>query len=141
MADYDHNGELIAAGRDLGGAKAWCHVMYALHAFSAFGGLLGSTTIIGGFLFGWPSIIAVIINYVTRGNVNGTWLDSHWRWQLRTFWYAAAWAAGGMVLFFTLIGIPAALVIWGVLSLWLLYRVARGWVALSGDRPMPVPAA
>jgi uncharacterized membrane protein len=40
-----------------------------------------------------------------------------------------------------LIGIPAALVIWGVLSLWLLYRVARGWVALSGDRPMPVPAA
>ena len=141
MADYDHNGELIATGRDLGGAKAWCHVMYALHAFSAFGGLLGSTTIIGGFLFGWPSIIAVIINYVTRGNVNGTWLDSHWRWQLRTFWYAAAWAAGGVVLFLTFIGIPLALVIWGVLSLWLLYRVVRGWIALSGDRAMPVPAA
>ena len=44
MADYDDKGELIAAGRDIGGTKAWCHVMYALHAVSAFGGLLSSAT-------------------------------------------------------------------------------------------------
>ena len=141
MADYDHDGELIVTRRDLGGTKAWCHVVYALHGFSAFGGLLGSTTIVGGFLFGWPSIIAVIINYITRGNADGTWLESHWRWQLRTFWYAAAWAAAAMLLFFTFFGIPMALVIWGVLSLWLLYRVLRGWIALTGERPMPVPPA
>jgi uncharacterized membrane protein len=140
MADYEQNGEAVAVTKDMEGSKAWCHLMYALHAFSAFGGLLGSTTIIGGFLFGWPSIIAIVFNYATRGNVGGTWLESHWIWQLRTFWYAAAWAAGAVVLFFTFVGIPIALIIWGVLSLWLLYRVIRGWLALVDKRAMPVPA-
>ena len=105
MADYDDKGELIATGRDIGGTKAWCHVMYALHAVSAFGGLLGSATIIYGFLFGWPSIVAVIINYVTRDRVRGTWLESHWRWQLRTFWFALLWFVVAALLFVTIIGI------------------------------------
>lgn len=139
MADYEQNGELVRSDK-LDGARAWCHIMYGLHALSAFGGLLGAATIVGSFLFGWPSIIAVIINYVTRGNVRGSWLDTHWRWQLRTFWLAAGWALLALVLVFTIIGIPFAWIIIAVLGLWLLYRVIRGWVALVNGRPMPVPA-
>ncbi len=140
MADYEQNGEPAGATPDLDGSKAWGHVMYALHAFSAFGGLFGASGIVFGFLLGGASIIAVILNYITRSNVNGTWLETHWRWQLRTFWLAAAWALGAMVLAVTIIGIPVALVIWGVLSIWLLYRVIRGWLALVDKKPMPVPA-
>lgn len=138
MADYEQNGELIRSD-NLDGPRAWCHIMYGLHALSAFGGLLGAATIVGSFLFGWPSIIAVIINYVTRSNVRGSWLDSHWRWQLRTFWLAAAWALAALVLAFTVIGIPFAWIILAVLGLWLLYRVTRGWAALVSRNPMPVP--
>jgi uncharacterized membrane protein len=140
MADYEQDDAPVGAGSDLEGSKTWCHLIYGLHAFSAFGGLLGATTIIGGFLFGWPSIIAVILNYITRSNVRGTWLETHWRWQLRTFWLAAAWAVGALVLAVTIIGIPFALIIWAVLSIWLLYRVLRGWLALLDKRGMPVPA-
>jgi uncharacterized membrane protein len=141
MADFEQNGNQVVPAQDLGGSVAWCHVMYALHAVSAAGGVLGAATIVGSFLFGWPSIIAVILNYVTRGNVRGTWLETHWRWQLRTFWYAAAWALVALLLALTIIGIPIAWIMIGVLGLWLLYRVIRGWLALFGNRPMPVPAA
>jgi uncharacterized membrane protein len=139
MADNEQNGDPADAGRDLDGAKAWCHVMYALHGISALGGVLGAATIVGSFLFGWPSIIAVILNYITRGNVRGTWLDSHWRWQLRTFWLTAAWAVAAALLVFTIVGIPFAWLILLVLGVWLLYRVIRGWLALLDQRPMPVP--
>jgi uncharacterized membrane protein len=44
--------------------------------------------VLGSFLFGWPSIIAVIINYVKRSEARGTWLESHFDWQIRTFWFA-----------------------------------------------------
>jgi uncharacterized membrane protein len=140
MADYEQGSAPVARTPDMEGSKTWCHIMYALHALSAAGGLLGAATIVGSFLFGWPSIIAIIINYVTRGNVRGTWLESHWRWQLRTFWFAAAWALGAAVLAVTIIGIPFAMLIWAVLSLWVLYRVARGWLALADKRAMPLPA-
>jgi uncharacterized membrane protein len=140
MADYEQSGEPAGGTPDLDGAKAWGHVMYALHGISALGGVLGPATIVASFLFGWPSIIAVILNYITRGNVRGTWLDSHWRWQLRTFWIAAAWALGAGILALTIIAIPFALLIIVVLGIWLLYRVIRGWLALFDQRPMPVSA-
>lgn len=140
MADFDQNGEIIR-GDNLDGARAWCHIMYGLHALSALSGILTSASIIGAFVFGWPSIIAVIINYVTRGNVRGTWLDTHWRWQLRTFWYAALWLLVAGLLTVTLIGIPAAILVIAITGLWVLYRVIRGWAALVSRRPMPVPAS
>ncbi|MBI4998185.1 MAG: hypothetical protein HZC22_15105 [Rhodocyclales bacterium] len=136
MADYEQEGQ----SRDMDGSKAWCHVMYALHGISALGGVLGAATIVGSFLFGWPSIIAVVLNYITRGNVRGTWLESHWRWQLRTFWFTAAWAVAAALLVFTVIGIPFAWLILLVLGIWLLYRVIRGWLALADQRSMPLPA-
>jgi uncharacterized membrane protein len=125
---------------DLDGPRAWCHVMYGLHAISAISGVLTSATVVGAFVFGWPSIIAVIINYVTRDRVRGTWLATHWRWQMRTFWFAALWLLVAGVLMLTLIGIPAAILVIVGTGLWVLYRVIRGWLALVDRRAMPVPA-
>ena len=115
------------------------HVIYALHAFSVFTGLASSVLILTAFLTGWPSIIAVVLNYAKRSEVRGTWLDSHFGWQIRTFWYALLWLLLGGVAFFTLVGIPVALVIWILTGLWVLYRIVRGWMTLSAEKPMPLP--
>ena len=70
--------------------------------------MLGAASVIGSFLFGWPSIIAVIINYVKRSDVRGTWLESHFDWQIRTFWFTALWLVLSGLLMLTIIGIPIA---------------------------------
>ncbi|MDD5176845.1 MAG: hypothetical protein PHQ05_10525 [Sterolibacterium sp.] len=122
--------EVIPAGDDLDGPRAWCHVMYGLHALSAVSGILTSATIVGAFVFGWPSIIAIVINYFKRNEVRGCWLESHWRWQWRTFWFAALWLLVAGVLVITLIGIPAAILVVAFTGCWVLYRVIRGWLVL-----------
>ena len=113
------------------------HVIYALHAFSALTGLVSAAFVVTAFLTGWPSIIAVIINYVKRSEARGTWLDSHFSWQIRTFWFALLWVVIAAILLVTLIGIPFAYMIWVVTGLWVLYRIIRGWMTLAGRRPMP----
>src|SRR5262245_52045983 len=84
------------------------HVLYGMHGFSALMGLLGPMFVVTAFLTGWPSIIAVIINYLKRSAVRGTHLDTHFSWQIRTFWYAVLWALVCGLLIVTLIGIPFA---------------------------------
>ena len=116
----------------------WTQVIYALHAFSLLIGIVGTATVIGAFLTGWPSLIAVILNYLKRGDVRGTWLESHFRWQIRTFWYGLLWVAlCGIFIVMTLgIGI---LIVWLpliIVAVWFIYRVARGWLALRERRPM-----
>ena len=113
------------------------HVIYALHAASLAIGIVGAASIVGAFLFGVPSILAVILNYVRRSDVRGSYLESHFRWQIRTFWFAFLWAAFGGVLAVTILLIPVAFVIWGVLAAWVIYRVARGWLNLREARAMP----
>lgn len=113
------------------------HVIYALHAFSVLTGIFGAASVIGAFLVGWPSIIAVILNYVKRSDVAGTWLESHFRWQIRTFWYTLLWVCIAFALAVSIVGFPFALVLVVGVTLWLVYRVARGWLALSGVKPMP----
>jgi uncharacterized membrane protein len=113
------------------------HVIYALHAFSALTGLVSAAFVVTAFLTGWPSIIAVILNYVKRSDVRGTWLDSHFSWQIRTFWYALLWVVIAAILFVTLIGIPFAWAIWVITGIWVLYRIIRGWLALVSERPLP----
>ncbi len=115
------------------------HVIYGLHAFSALTGMLSPAMVVTAFLSGWPSIIAVIINYVKRAEVRETWLDSHFSWQIRTFWFALLWLVVGGVAFATVIGIPVAIVLWLGTGLWVLYRIIRGWMALGSRRPMPQP--
>ncbi len=120
---------------------SYTHLMYALHALSIIIGLSSAAFIITAFLFGIPSIIAVVMNYVRRDAVRGTWLDSHFRWQLRTFWWSAALWLASMLLFgvlvLVLIGIPLIWASWIAIGIWALYRVARGWLALNHGRSLP----
>jgi uncharacterized membrane protein len=113
------------------------HVIYGLHAFSVLTGIITSALIVTAFLLGWPSIVAVILNYVKRSEVRGTWLDSHFSWQIRTFWFALLWVLIGGVLFITMIGIPVAVVLWIATGIWVLYRVIRGWLALLSEKTLP----
>jgi uncharacterized membrane protein len=121
-----------------GGLVTTTHAIYALHALSVLIGLTSAATVIGAFVFGLPSLLAVVLNYVRRSEVRGTVLESHFRWQIRTFWFALLWIVAGAVLFVTLIGIPLALVVWGVATVWVIYRIARGWMRLSRGDPTPL---
>ena len=115
------------------------HLIYALHAIALFSGIATSATIVGSFVSGVPSIVAVILNYVKRGAVRGTWLDTHFRWQIRTFWFALLWIVIAYFMFVTIIGIPLFFAIIAVTGLWVLYRVVRGWINLMNRQLMPVP--
>jgi uncharacterized membrane protein len=112
------------------------HVMYALHAFSAVMGLVSSAAVVTAFLTGWPSIVAVILNYVKRGDVRGTYLESHFRWQIRTFWFALLWVAVAFLFAITIVGIPFAWLLVVATGVWVLYRIVRGWLALTDGRPI-----
>jgi uncharacterized membrane protein len=112
------------------------HLVYALHALSLLIGVTTAATIIGAFVFGVPSIIAVIINYLKRGEARGTFLKSHFRWQIRTFWFALLWFVIGWMLFVTFVGIPLAIGVFFADGVWVIYRIARGWLALRDRKPM-----
>jgi len=114
------------------------HVLYALHAFSALMGVISSAAVVTAFLTGWPSILAVILNYAKRSDVRDTWLETHFSWQLRTFWFAVLWVAVAALLFATVVGIPLAWILLVATGLWVLYRILRGWLALNDDRPIEV---
>ncbi len=136
MADFDaRSGTALPTG----GLVTLTHVIYGLHAFSAVAGLMGTMLIVTAFLTGWPSLIAVVLNYVKRSDVRGTFLESHFRWQIRTFWFALLWALLAGLFFVTFVGIPLAVAIVAVVGLWVLYRIIRGWLALVSERAMPMP--
>jgi len=88
-----------------------------------------------GFLYGISLIAAVIVNYVKRDDVRGTWLESHFRWQMRTFWFSLLWSAVGALTALFVVG-------WWVLfanMCWLIYRIVKGWLYLNSNRPMYQP--
>ena len=118
----------------------WTQIIYGLHALSLVIGIIGTATVVGAFLLGWPSIIAVIMNYVKRSDARGTWLESHFRWQLRTFWFGLLWVS--LCVIFVVITLGIGLIIaWlplGIVALWFIYRIWRGWMALREGRPMYV---
>jgi uncharacterized membrane protein len=120
------------------GIVTTANLVYGLHALAVAIGVAGTATVVGSFLFGIPSIVAVVINYVRRPDAEGTFVESHFRWQIRTFWFAAAWAAVLVLLALTIVGIPLALAGFVGLNLWVIYRVARGWLRLRERQPMYV---
>jgi uncharacterized membrane protein len=118
--------------------RTWTQAIYALHALSLVTGIISAATVVGAFLVGWPSIIAVILNYVKRGDVRGTWLESHFRWQIRTFWFGLLWAVLCALFVVGTLGL-GVFIVWlplGILSIWFIYRIVRGWLALNDNRPM-----
>ena len=89
-----------------------------------------------GFFIGLTWIVAIVINYVKRDDVRGTWLESHFTWQIRTFWWGLLWAVIGAILFVLVIG-------WFVLiadAIWIIYRIVKGWLNLAEGKPVPLPA-
>jgi uncharacterized membrane protein len=113
------------------------HVIYGLHALTVVTGLMTPAFIVTAFLTGWPSLLAVVLNYMKRGEARGTFLESHFRWQIRTFWFALLWVLVSLLLAFTLIGIPLAFLLAGIAGVWVLYRVVRGWLNLNEGRALP----
>jgi uncharacterized membrane protein len=117
------------------------HIVYGLHALGLVLGAFGAASVVGSFLLGWPSLIAVVLNYIKRDEARGTWLESHFTWQIRTFWFAALWA-----LIVAVVSVPLMLVLIGLgtwalgmlmLGVWAIYRIARGWLRLNAHQPMP----
>jgi uncharacterized membrane protein len=98
--------------------KSLTMVVYILYALSYFTGI--------------TAIIGIIINYVKKEEVAGTWLESHFRWQIRTFWFSLLWAVIGMLTFFFVIG----MVILFANFCWIIYRIVKGWLNLNDNKPM-----
>ena len=125
------------------GLTEYTHWIYALHALSVVLGLVTAHSVAVRFAFGLPSIVAVIMNYARRAETHGTWIESHFRWQIRTFWYAWLW-----IFVASIVSMPFMLIVvgfWfymlglGIIGIWIIYRVLRGWLALREGRPMPLP--
>jgi uncharacterized membrane protein len=112
------------------------HLIYGLHAIAVVIGVGSSATVAGGFVFGLPSLLAVFLNYLMRSEVRGTWLESHFRWQIRTFWFTLLWLVVYGLFVITIIGIPIAFVLIILLGIWVAYRVIRGWLALAKLRAL-----
>ena len=97
-------------------------IVYILYALSAFVGL--------------TAVAAIIINYIKREEAAGTWLESHFTWQIRTSWFALLWAAVG---FITLI-LGVGIIVLAANSVWVIYRIIKGILNLNDGKPMPVKA-
>ena len=90
------------------------------------------------FSLGAFSFITLIINYVKRDEAAGTFVHSHHSWMIRSFWWYVVWIVVGAILWVTLIGIPLALIVWGVAWLWKAYRLLRGFIDLNNNSPVPM---
>jgi len=126
----------VTEAAQLEGLRAWTHVIYGLHALSVLIGITSAAFIVTAFVFGVPSIVAVILNYLKRAEARGSFLESHFRWQIRTFWFTLLWCAVGGLLFATLVGVIVAVPLFLAVGVWVIYRVVRGWLALKDGKPV-----
>ena len=127
------------------------YVTYGLQALGMGIGAFAAITVMGMFGFGWPSLIGIVITYVKRAEARGTWLESHLRRQIRTFWIAfvagcTVLLIGAMLFVVTVVGPSSSTearmasgfavwaAAWTLLGVWVLYRVIRGWIALNARR-------
>jgi uncharacterized membrane protein len=138
MADYPVPAPDAAAG---GPPVSAGLLAYALFGTAAVVALVSSGFHFAAPLMGLVGIAGLIVAYVKRGDAQGTWVASHFTWLIRTFWYSFLWGAVGalvlLVLGIILIGIPIALLIWAVASIWVIYRVIRGYLLFKESRPIP----
>ena len=114
---------------------------YALFGTAAVIALVSSGLPTVAPLMGLVGIAGLIVAYVKRGDAQGTWVASHFSWLIRTFWFSFLWGVVGavvlVVLGIILIGIPIALLIWAVASIWVMYRVIRGYLLFKESKPVP----
>lgn len=100
--------------------KTLTMVIYALYALSLFSGV--------------TAIVAIVLNYIKLDESKGSWLESHFRWQIRTFWWGLLWFVIGAATWFILVG----WLVWGVAFVWFVYRIAHGWLKLNDRLPIAV---
>src|SRR3989441_6562526 len=116
-------------------------VVYALFGVAALVGLASSGFPLIAPLSGIVGIIGIILAYVKRGEATGTWLASHYRWLIRTFWYSLLWGLIGLLLFLALalvvIGFIIGPAVWIATSIWVLYRLIRGYLLFKDNKPVP----
>jgi uncharacterized membrane protein len=116
-------------------------LVYALFGVAAIAGLVSSGFPLIAPLMGVVGIVALILAYVKRSDAAGTWLASHYRWLIRTFWFSFLWGmVGGLVLVtlgLILVGIPIAIGIWVITTIWVIYRLLRGYVLFNDSKPVP----
>ena len=98
--------------------RSLTQVVYVLYALSYFTGI--------------TAIVGIIINYVKKEDVAGTWLESHFRWQIRTFWFGLLWAVIGAATVVILIGFAILFANF----CWIIYRIVKGWLNLNDNKPM-----
>ena len=108
----------VADDAKLASLKSLTTVVYALYALS--------------LLVGVTAIVAIVLNYIKKDDARGTWLESHFTWQIRTFWWSVVWFVLGSITVFVLIG----WVVLGVAYVWFIYRIAKGWLNLNDNKPM-----
>ena len=120
----DYTGQAtISDSERLGSLRKLMHILYALYAIFWLTG-------------GVTALIAIIVDYVKRDDARGTLYASHFAWQIRSFWWSVAWGVLGGVFFVSVVLIPLAFAVWGVLSFWMLYRIVKGWLYLNDSKPM-----
>lgn len=120
------------------GAAALAYVLFAVAVASA---LVSHGLIVFAPLVGIAGIIGIIVAYVKRGDVQGTWVASHFTWLIRTFWWSLLWGVIGALILVTLglvlIGIPIAIAIFFATSIWGIYRLVRGFLLFKDSQPVP----
>ena len=104
----------------LASLKTLTTVIYGLYALSLFAGI--------------TAIVAIVLNYIKKDDAKGTWLESHFSWQIRTFWWSVVWVVVGWIAWIILAG----WLVWGVAGIWFIYRIAKGWLNLNENKPMPL---
>ncbi|WP_354683367.1 hypothetical protein [Cupriavidus necator] len=120
----DYTGQVTTpSGEQLSSLRKLLHILYALYAiFWLTGGI--------------TALIAIVIDYVKRDDARGSLYASHFAWQIRSFWWSVVWGVLGGILFATVVLMPLAFAVWAVLSLWMLYRIVKGWLYLNDSKPM-----
>jgi uncharacterized membrane protein len=103
-------------------AKQFARIMYIAHGLTWF------------FSLGTLSVLVLIVNYIKRPDTHGTIVYSHHTWMIRSFWFYLLWMIVGGILLLVLVGYA----VWGLAWLWLGYRIARGFIDLNSNKPMPV---
>jgi len=109
---------VVPNGAQMKSLRSLTQTVYILYALSYFTGI--------------TAIVGIVINYIKQEEVAGTWLESHFRWQIRTFWFGLLWAVIGGITVVILIGFAILFANF----VWIIYRIVKGWLNLNDNKPM-----
>ncbi len=130
MADYDNNIPATVKPAS-SNVLMFTHIIYGIFAFSAI-----SAASFVGLLVSFVGFIGVVMAHVFRSDARGTWLESHYDWLIKTFWWSFAVGLIGWIFAVTIIGLVVAVPLWAILFIWTAYRLIAGWINLFREKPV-----